>query len=719
MRRSGIPLLSLFALTLIVSFANGQTSGPQSLQPGTPVERTIGANESNNYTINLDEKQYVQFVVNQQGIDLIVRVYSPTGKSLGSFDSPNGTEGPENVSFVAMTNGAYRIEVAALDPNTTERPGRYEIKILDIREATEQELKVGNDAEARKAKGLSLLTEIINSIPEIRQPQTKVRVKLQCAALLWSIDEKKAGKFLAEAVTDARNYLSGLDPDDQYYDEAAQWVNQIRFEAIQTMAFRDPEGALNLLRSTRKPVNTEAERREFEPERQLELSLASQIAAKNPQRAFELAEESLKDGFTNTQIQTMNSLARVSPELASTLAKDLSQKLVADRNLRFSQGLDLALSLLRQFNSDAKNQNRQLLSEQDYRALVQKLLNEGLAATPINQRGPNEERGGFTIDGRYEKFFVMKGNATEMILSSLQEFAGNSLDQIMPGASAAVEKKLKELRGPNSNVWNEYENKINNSSDEEARDVIRQAPPEMRLQLLQRLAEQRFRSGDIAAANRIITESSANPREQRRALNDLERQAAYQEANQCRMDEALKHLAKLSNSEMKAEVIGEFANRIGAGLKRSAALALLENARAILGISIQAESPVQMFALLQLAGAFSRYDGNRAFQILEPLIDQFNELSQAARTINGFGPTYFVEGELSYQNGNSLAGIAAPMSSTLGILSLVDFDRAKTTSDRLQLPEVRLNVHLSIVQQAIMPNGLYSPSVANLNILNR
>ena len=126
-----------------------------------------------------------------------------------------------------------------------------------------------------------------------------------------------------------------------------------------------------------------------------------------------------------------------------------------------------------------------------------------------------------------------------------------------------------------------------------------------------------------------------------------------------------------------------------------------------------------MRALIQLAGAFSRYDSKKGFEIVEPLIDQFNELGQAARTLNGFGPEYFVDGELSMRNGNSLANIAGSLASTLGVLSLTDFDRAKSTADRLGLPEVRIPAHLGIAQQAIAPNGVYSPSVAYVNNLYR
>jgi hypothetical protein len=62
-----------------------------------------------------------------------------------------------------------------------------------------------------------------------------------------------------------------------------------------------------------------------------------------------------------------------------------------------------------------------------------------------------------------------------------------------------------------------------------------------------------------------------------------------------------------------------------------------------------------MNALLEIARAFSRYDSKRAFEILDPLIDQFNELAAAARTLEGFGSEAFENGELSFYNGGSLS----------------------------------------------------------------
>jgi|ERR1044072_228589 hypothetical protein len=111
MRRSTNVLLSIL---IGFAFAHSANAQSDSLLPGSAVERTLASGQRHTFTINLEQDQFLEFVVEQHGIDVIVRVSSPEGKSLGEFDSPNGTEGPENVSLTSATAGVYRIEVAPL-----------------------------------------------------------------------------------------------------------------------------------------------------------------------------------------------------------------------------------------------------------------------------------------------------------------------------------------------------------------------------------------------------------------------------------------------------------------------------------------------------------------------------------------------------------------------------------------------------------------------------
>ena len=100
----------------------------------------MGLGQSHVYSILLNEKQYFQFVVEQRGIDVLVQVFSPTGQSLARIDTPNGIDGPENGSILAAVGGTYTIVVAPLDQAgngaTADEKGRYEIKTVELRDAT-------------------------------------------------------------------------------------------------------------------------------------------------------------------------------------------------------------------------------------------------------------------------------------------------------------------------------------------------------------------------------------------------------------------------------------------------------------------------------------------------------------------------------------------------------------------------------------------------------
>src|SRR6266542_6074396 len=111
MRRSTAVLAIIFICLISNERTKAQTD---SLRLGIPIERALAQGQNHTFSINLEQDQFVQIVVDQHGIDVIVRVFSPEGKSLGEFDSPNGNEGPENVSVISVTAGVYRIEVAPL-----------------------------------------------------------------------------------------------------------------------------------------------------------------------------------------------------------------------------------------------------------------------------------------------------------------------------------------------------------------------------------------------------------------------------------------------------------------------------------------------------------------------------------------------------------------------------------------------------------------------------
>ena len=119
-----------------------------TLETGKPIERSINAGETQSYTLTLTTGQYAYLVTDQRGVDVVVSVLAPNGTKLVRVDMPNGSRGPEPVSLIAETTGAYRVDVLSSSP---ELPGRYEIKLADVHAAT--------DADRKRIAAQTLFTE--------------------------------------------------------------------------------------------------------------------------------------------------------------------------------------------------------------------------------------------------------------------------------------------------------------------------------------------------------------------------------------------------------------------------------------------------------------------------------------------------------------------------------------------------------------------------------
>ena len=125
-----------------------QRQGPTRLQVGSPVSRTVTRNQpQHQFTVQMTEGQFARLVVDQHGVDLLIRVTAlapPGTRTLGEFDSPNGAEGPENVQFVSAVAGDYMVDVVPLNPNE-DLNGRFEIRLVELRGATDPELRAAKD----------------------------------------------------------------------------------------------------------------------------------------------------------------------------------------------------------------------------------------------------------------------------------------------------------------------------------------------------------------------------------------------------------------------------------------------------------------------------------------------------------------------------------------------------------------------------------------------
>jgi CHAT domain-containing protein/Flp pilus assembly protein TadD len=159
-----------------------------ALKPGEPVERELAGDASHNYRVSLASAQYVHFIVEQKGIDVVVVLYGPDGKKLVEVDSPNGTNGPEPLAYVTEAAGEYRLEIRSLEKNAPA--GRYEVRIEDLRAATEKDKSQIAAQEAFK-EAIQLAAQ------QTKDSYERAIEKYQRALRLW----RAAGDVTQEAFT--------------------------------------------------------------------------------------------------------------------------------------------------------------------------------------------------------------------------------------------------------------------------------------------------------------------------------------------------------------------------------------------------------------------------------------------------------------------------------------------------------------------------------------
>ncbi|MBL8204136.1 MAG: CHAT domain-containing protein [Blastocatellia bacterium] len=142
---SGLVLLSILGGIFDVQATSFQGQELPSLEIGKPIERELAGGQSHVYQLSLAAGQYLHIVTEQRGIDVVIAWFGPNGKKLIEVDSPNGTQGPEPLTWTTESSGNYRLEIRSLEKDA--KTGRYEIQIVALRTATERELQ---EAEARR-----------------------------------------------------------------------------------------------------------------------------------------------------------------------------------------------------------------------------------------------------------------------------------------------------------------------------------------------------------------------------------------------------------------------------------------------------------------------------------------------------------------------------------------------------------------------------------------
>jgi len=663
------------------------------LRTGQTIERTLKSGESHNFTVSLQENWILQLGVQQRGIDVVMRISSPEGRTR-DFDSPTGDQGVENVSFIATSAGQYTVSVSPLVHSRTESfSGRYELKVLDCRAATSDEVNLSKNIEANAAKGKALLKELIENVAQLKASPTKVGFQLRIASLLETIDTKLAKEMMYAAVEAFVDFVSALNEDDEdnYFPQYSIAV-QLRDQLIQALTARDPDKALAFMRSSKMLLHLDKEVSEVEDKQEsvYTLNIANQIAKSDPKRTYQMAQDALKKGYSAVLTNTLQALKETAPDLSEKLENQIIDKLTNETIIKNPDAVQLTNILLRSSSNQGVQGTTTGLVKADTRVrLFDKLLAECLAYSPKKEINDNQV-----------------GSLVWTMLETLKSVgpAMNKRESV-----AAVEKKFAEVSDsfyPQFRMMRDLQTNINGDSIEQSLEAINKAPQEMRDQLYQQVANNAAAKGELNKAREILTTHFGDNFQRKQLLRGLDQQVAYQSMSKGNVEEALRVIRSMPSAKMRSSMVAQIVAQLGDNLTKSAALSLLDQAHSILSPSMRARDAEEMAALMALGKAFLKYDSNRATEIIQPLIDQFNELESAARTLRTFA-------ELEANDGLFLAaddtgsGMVSVIPDVLGELAATNFDLARSLADRVNPVDVRLSSYIEMVRQtvpAVAPN---------------
>jgi erythromycin esterase len=106
------------------------------LAGGLVQERELRGGETHVYPVDLQAGQFLRVKVQEQGIDVVVRLLDPTGGEVTGADSISIglANSLEDLAVLPQVTGRYLLEVGS--QNRGARPGRYTLEVAALRPTT-------------------------------------------------------------------------------------------------------------------------------------------------------------------------------------------------------------------------------------------------------------------------------------------------------------------------------------------------------------------------------------------------------------------------------------------------------------------------------------------------------------------------------------------------------------------------------------------------------
>ena len=543
--------------------------------------------------------------------------------------------------------------------------------------------------EVRK-KAVELLKNMANDADGFAVPRNRIIARIGVGELLWNDDEKQARAMFQSAINEIGNVLSQITPvDEEATDQANSEryaliyeMRELRADLLQSLAPLDPAMAIDAMRVL---TNEYTDSDDYQADNKaFELTLASRIAEKDPEKAYQTARENLAKGLSYNLFEILEQIYRTDDKTGAKLAKDIYGK-ITSVSTKIGDGAT---------DSDT-------VSTYDIATFY-------TTVKKLNRTAERDKNSALLDDSQMKQIVEMlaKAYAAQEYLSAYE--VAPIIDDLAKSSPAQAQLLRRKL-GENSGDLNEqvkeqnFTAEIEGKTNEEILQVINKKPAAERDALYQKVAETAVSDDDTARAkffhDRIKTKPE-NDYVDSYIKNDLPTILGAKGD----LTEVRAALGKLKSPEERLELLARTAETVGRGGDAKTAAALTEEARALYSGKMRRQTNFD--SIISLSRAYLQFQPDSAFDLLEANMPTFNNLINAAVLIEDFNETGAVEDDellishgldASYKIGKNAAAFFQDAAKA-------DFDRTMTLTNQISRPEARFLVQLRMAEALLDPD---------------
>jgi hypothetical protein len=560
-------------------------------------------------------------------------------------------------------------------------------------------------SEAVREKALGLLNNLVREADQFSLPLNRITARTSVADLLWESDEKTARTVFQNAAADL-NVLIGEIPtelsetEEENYERYALLadVKTLRSELLLALSAHDPKMALETMQLLSRKNADGANL--FEDDQALELSLAAQIAAKDPKQAYELAKKNLENGLGNNLFSTLEDIYKKDAELGTKLAQDILTKI---------KSRDTTLSSPYDYISNSGNRMASNVMVADKRISggfvvnvweVQMFLD---TVKKLNRQAAKDKKTSVLSDNEIKSLIEILAQkyVRQPYLSSYE------VSKIMPDIIKYFPAQAQAIRGKigqtesstlNNLISKEaFETEIEDKSADEILQLIEKKPLAERDDLYYQAAQTSFSAGAIQDAKKFYGKIKTK-REYDYLDKQIDNALPLALAQKGDLSEVRQMLSKLKTPEERIEILTALALSLAQNDDRKTAAAILNEARTM--YSGRMKNRRNLASIIQLTQAFAVIETDQSFNFLEGNFNYFNDIISAAILLDEFNETGTVKDEemrLDTVETESYRNVPKAVQLIKNLVA-ADFDRTVNLANKFARSEVRFATNLRIAE---------------------